>query len=58
VLLLGAAAMVRFREAEALWPLASITPTLYVLAPELTGVPEKTPAGLKLRPALQTPEQL
>jgi hypothetical protein len=56
--LLAGAAMVRFREAEAAWPLASITPTLYVLVPELIGMPERTPAGLKLRPALQTPEQL
>jgi len=35
-----------------------MTPTLYVLVPELIGVPEKTPAGLKLRAALQIPEQL
>jgi hypothetical protein len=27
-----------------------------VLAPELAGVPEKTPAWLKLSPELQTPE--
>jgi hypothetical protein len=52
-----AAAMARFREAEAVKPLASVTAKVKALVPALAGVPDKTPAELNPRPVLQSPVQ-
>ena len=52
------AAMVIFREAEAVSPFASVTPKVKALVPAFAGVPDKTPAEVKPRPVLQAPEQL
>jgi hypothetical protein len=38
-----AVAMVIFKAAEAVLPLASVTANVKVLAPELAGIPDKTP---------------
>ena len=51
-----AVAMVIFREAEAVCPLASVTAKVNELVPALAGVPDKTPEPVKPRPVLQAPE--
>jgi hypothetical protein len=52
-----AAAMVILSAAEAVCPFASVTAKVKVLAPALTGVPDKTPELFQPRPVLQAPAQ-
>jgi hypothetical protein len=49
--------MAMFMTAEAVRPLASVTPKVRVLVPAFAGMPDRTPEVVKPRPELQAPEQ-
>ena len=49
--------IVRFAEAEAVSPFASVTAKVKALVPAFAGVPDKMPELVKPRPVLQAPEQ-
>ena len=49
-------AMLMFRAAKAVFPLASVTLKVKVLVPAFWGVPDRSPEALKPNPVLQAPE--